>query len=280
MDSLEANPNIEGETLFEASYQRLLPEFQALPPDKTLRLNLEVTPAVSKVLGVIAGLRNYRDEISRRLIDFDLVRFDKVEDYAKALGHANTVCVTAVRREDGLRALYDEGLRLRETLHSDVRALIARGLLDAGTIKNLSGPNGHKNVAVDLQILAQVAKDNFSEIEGNCAIQRSEIEHAQKLASRILRVVGGRAQNPARAAEAVDMRNRVFTLLLRAYEDARRAIIYLRWDDGDADTIAPSLYKGRNGGRKKAIVAEPVAPNAAPDNATNATVATLGPFMQ
>jgi hypothetical protein len=34
---------------------------------------------------------------------------------------------------------------------------------------------------------------------------------------------------------------------VHAYDQTRRAVIYLRWNEGDADTIAPSLYKGRGG---------------------------------
>ncbi|WP_437293039.1 hypothetical protein [Sorangium sp. So ce426] len=34
---------------------------------------------------------------------------------------------------------------------------------------------------------------------------------------------------------------------MHAYDQTRRAIAYLRWNEGDADTIAPSLYKGRGG---------------------------------
>ncbi|WP_437591731.1 hypothetical protein [Sorangium sp. So ce1000] len=47
--------------------------------------------------------------------------------------------------------------------------------------------------------------------------------------------------------EAADKRARAFALLVHAYDQTRRAIAYLRWNEGDADSIAPSLYKGRGG---------------------------------
>jgi hypothetical protein len=34
---------------------------------------------------------------------------------------------------------------------------------------------------------------------------------------------------------------------VHAYDQTRRAVAYLRWNEGDADAIAPSLYKGRGG---------------------------------
>jgi len=46
---------------------------------------------------------------------------------------------------------------------------------------------------------------------------------------------------------AADARNRVFTLLTRRYDQVRRAVVFLRWDEGDADRIVPSLYKKHRG---------------------------------
>jgi hypothetical protein len=45
------------------------------------------------------------------------------------------------------------------------------------------------------------------------------------------------------------MRLRAYTTLLMAYDDARRAIQYLRSAMDDADDIAPGLHPGRPGRR-------------------------------
>ncbi|WP_437980893.1 hypothetical protein [Sorangium sp. So ce117] len=83
--------------------------------------------------------------------------------------------------------------------------------------------------------------------------------------------------------EAADRRARAFSLLVHAYDQTRRAVAYLRWDEEDADTIAPSLYKGRTG-RATAhsdtvaapgdeAPAAPAAPGAATPAAPNGTAA-------
>ena len=46
------------------------------------------------------------------------------------------------------------------------------------------------------------------------------------------------------AAESAEQRDRAFTLFIRCYDQIRRAILFLRWEQDDADTIAPSLYPG------------------------------------
>ncbi len=40
-----------------------------------------------------------------------------------------------------------------------------------------------------------------------------------------------------------------YTLFFNAYDDARRAIAYLRWHSNDAEKIAPSLFSGRGAAR-------------------------------
>jgi hypothetical protein len=59
---------------------------------------------------------------------------------------------------------------------------------------------------------------------------------------------------------------------LKAYDQVRRAVTFLRWNEGDADRIAPSLYSGRgnSNARKKTDATQP----AAGEPATGAPAAT------
>jgi hypothetical protein len=230
-----------------------LPEFQALMPDDIVQVNLDIASAVSTVFGLLPKLRAHRDDITDTLIGFNLEQFDRLEDYAMALSHSNTQHFIATQPPDELQEVRDEGVEVRKRLLADVNTLIGRGYLNAASIKDLKGPVGYKNIATDLQILAAVLKDNWSTIQGKCAVQPSELNRVLKLAARILRVVGLREQRPATIAAAADIRMRAFTQFIRAYDNARRAIIYLRWHECDADEIAPSLYAGRSNSRKKTV---------------------------
>ena len=288
------NDNVNAETLFEESYNRLLPEYMGLPGDDLVQVNLEVPSAVATALGVLPELNKHHDSIASQMPSHDLVQYRKIEDYAKGLSHANTLHSIASKPPDDLQTVYDEAVVVRERLLSDSNTLIARGYINAESLKNMKGPVGYKNAATDLQILASNLKDNWPTISGKCAIEMSELEHALKLAARLLRVVGLREQSPAVIAAAADIRTRAFTQFVRAYDNARRAIIYLRWHEGDADIIAPSLYAGRSNGRKKPADAtdKPVpapapttanpAPNAGtatPTEPIKANIGANGPFM-
>jgi hypothetical protein len=56
------------------------------------------------------------------------------------------------------------------------------------------------------------------------------------------------SSSEARAAATRD-RQLAATLFARTWSEIRRAVTWLRWNDGDADTLAPSLYSV-DGGRR------------------------------
>ena len=84
-------------------------------------------------------------------------------------------------------------------------------------------------------------------------------------------------------AAATEQRPRAFTLLLlRTYEEARSAIGYLRRREGDAESIAPSLWA--NKGRRKVTEAatdtpawQPAANSPTPVGTTTATLPAITP---
>lgn len=66
------------------------------------------------------------------------------------------------------------------------------------------------------------------------------------------------------AMSANERRQRAFTLFARAYDECRRAATYLRWQEGDADELVPSLYSGRNASRRGPEEPEPAIPAGPP----------------
>jgi hypothetical protein len=276
---------------FGEAFQRVLPEMQALSGEAVIPVTLDVNSAVTAAFGVMPGLSRHRDTIAKELPSFDLGRFDKLKDYTMALSYANTLHGAAIQPPDDFKAMYEEALELRETLRRDVETLIGRGLVATDALKAYTAVVGFKNVAADLQLLAVVLRGSWESIQGSCAIKSPEIEHAFDLAGRIFLAVGAREGQGARVAEAAEVRARAFTLFIRAYDDARRAVSFLHWHEGDADSVAPSLYSGRSTGRKKGEETEAVAapapattpsapPVAANEASGKARIAEVGPFAQ
>jgi hypothetical protein len=135
---------------------------------------------------------------------------------------------------------------MRDRLAADSKALAAHKLLDLTPLAQLKGGTGYKSLAQDLQILSKVMLDSWPQIQGKSATTAEDLKTANQMSTRLMRIVGVREQSPAVVAAASEARLRAFTQLIRVYEDARRAVAYLRAAEGDADTIAPSLYPGRS----------------------------------
>jgi hypothetical protein len=98
-------------------------------------------------------------------------------------------------------------------------------------------------------MLVNVFKANWPSIHGKCAVTEEELARGGKLVAWLMEVVGLREQGPAELAKSADMRVRAFTRFTRTYDAARRAVGFLRWNEGDADDIIPSLWKGRRNSR-------------------------------
>lgn len=128
--------SIDDQAEFEEAYERIEPELLALSPDEIAPINLDIASAVATVLYLWAGILKLRDTIVQSLIGFDIVRFDKLEDYAMALGYANTLHLIATQPPDELQAIYEESAAVRETLNTDTQALVRRGYIKQQVSRN------------------------------------------------------------------------------------------------------------------------------------------------
>jgi DNA-binding transcriptional MerR regulator len=263
-----ASDAVARETLPSVVVARVLPELEALRPDQVIPLNVEVTSAVATVLGRLPQLNALRAELGKLLPDFDLVRFDKLEDYALTLLNVQADYLGEVHPEDNLTELVEQGVALRKALALDVATLVERGFLDARPLGELRGRVGYVNLASDLNLLSSLMSRHWTRIEGKTATQPNELERAKELGVRILRVVGLRAHRTQSIAAAAELRDRAFTLLIEAYNAARRALKLLRWKQGDADDIAPSLHAARSPRR---AARERASVPATSDDATDST---------
>ncbi len=265
---------------FREAFESVRDELAALPAADLLPLNLDIPSAVVTALGCGPELKDHRARIVEELPRFDVRQFDKLETYALAAGQAHTQHLIASSPAEPIADLVAELTKTREVLVSDVSALAKRNLLDGTRLAELRGPNGHKNVAFDVLLLASLLRDNWSTIGGRTGVQVSELDRAEQAADRLASAVGFREQGPGVASASAETRQRAFTLFVQAYDQVRRAVSYLRWDHGDADRIVPSLYAGRGGRRRGEPETDvPTPTNGNGNGATPPVVTTPAPIQ-
>ncbi len=264
-----SNPNSPTPPVLDslAAYEQVLAELAAVDDEELIPVNLDITLIASVVLGCLPEISRHREEILAHMPKFDVATFDKLELYARAAGHAHALHLRAAQGPD-VSELVSEATALREILFIDATALARRGLIDGAVLAELRGPVGHRNLAFDLSALSSLLRENWVRLQGKTAVTPEEIGRARALYDQLITVVGLREQAPALVNEAARQRQRAFTLLVRAYDQARRALSYLHWSDEELDRIAPSLYE-RRGQKRKSTAAEPEL------NGKSATVPTL-----
>jgi len=233
------------EKLAAEAMTRVAADAAALSVDELTQVNLDLQHATSTILGVIPEVMALRERIVKELPAFDITQVDKLEDYTLALRYAHAADQTATKPPDDLAQLSEEATELRERLVADARALSLHNLIDGRKLESLKGANGISNVAQDLQMLSQVLQESWPKIQGKLASTAEDLQAASRIATRITRVVGVKEQSPAKELAAIEQRERVFRLTMRAYDEARAAIAFVRRREGDAESITPNLYTGK-----------------------------------
>jgi hypothetical protein len=210
-----------------------------------------------------------RPQIMSTMQQFDIARFDKLEAYTLAVGYANSLYLAASQPSESIEKLADEGSTLRDLLVAEATTLAQRRLIDGQRLKDLKGANGYRNLATDLFTLAAMVRDVWPSLGGKTSLVLAELDLAETLGDRLLTAVGQREQGPAVVATSAENRQRAFTLFIKAYDNVRRVLTFLRWPEDDVEEIAPSLY-GKPTRRKSSDATVPAAPAAAKPGAAPA----------
>ena len=234
------------------AYELMQARIAEVPEESLIHINLDIATVVTTAVGAMDEILALRPQVPQHLPTFDLNQFDILEHAANATLHLHSRWLFATSPAEPLPELVREATHRRELLVSAATMLVKHGLLPANALNALVGPVGHKNVAVDLNGVASLLRENWARLDGKTPLAIADLDAATRVAQRLIKAVGVKQQAPAVVAAIALERQRAFTLFLRAYDQVRRAVIYLRWNEGDADLVAPSLYSGRNVKRKNA----------------------------
>jgi hypothetical protein len=227
---------------FRDAYQTLLDEMHAISRTDLLAIDLDIPAAVTTVLSALPRIRSFRPQIVAMTLRYDVHRFDKLEAYTLAVGYANSLYLAASQTSASIDDLGNEAAQLCDLLIAEATTLSQRRLLDEKRLSELKGARELGDLAADLFTLAAMMRKVWPSIVGKTSLRIAEIDLAETLADKLLTALAQREQGPRVAAGTAEIRQRAFTLFVSAYEDTRRVVHFLRWNYGDADSIAPSLY--------------------------------------
>ncbi len=232
-----------------AALTKIEAELAALAPEQISPITIDVQAAVATVLAAAPRIHEHRAAIAAELPKMPIRWVDDLETYARAAWHAHLVETYASAGPDASKALIEEANKLREGLLIAAEALAHRNLLDADAVADVRRGSG--DMGADLSRLAALFSTSWGKVSAKTAVERHEIDRARELGPAVA-VVESIQKRPASAGG--DQNARAFSLLSRAYDQCRRAIAYLRWAEGDMESIAPSIFRkkpGRKPGKRE-----------------------------
>jgi hypothetical protein len=254
--SSPSNPNLDvliaqGAT---QAFESIRDEILAVPAKALHTINLDVPRAARQGLVVAERLAPLWPELST-MSPLDFAKARKLPICALALLHAHELAEAPDESALPLAELLKEAVPLRADLLQTAEMLAHFGLLSRERVALIRQGHGHADTAGDLQALGILLGGAWPKIKSKVAITREQVDRAIPLSAELQRAIGVRESDPDPLLERRDSRHvraQVFTLFVGAYDECRRGISHLRWHEGDAEEIVPSLYRGR-GGRKRVV---------------------------
>jgi hypothetical protein len=204
---------------------------------------LEVSATVTAVLAALPAITAQRAAIVAALPSHPIALLDELEDRALAAWHANLLAVHAQGAKTEIEPLEQEGKRLREDLLIAAEPLAHRDLLDRAKLTDIR--LGDAPMAADLVALGELYMSGWSKIAGKTPVEKKEVERATKLGAELTLALETQQQlaHLAELGDAEEVRGKALALVVEAYDACRRALAYVRWNEGDLETIAPALKK-------------------------------------
>lgn len=246
-DTFQPTPRIREA---QEAFARLEPEIEMLRSVEQPPPRVDVGRAVALVLGAHARILPHRRDMIRLCKATDIAALDRLRMIALAAWHAHLQVDVVREATRDLPALLDEARPLREELLRAAELLAFYGVFDPERTGAIRAGSGNIDTAEDLVQLATLFEEAWTEIEGRAPVTREMIERAGVLGVEILETIGIERGAPRGQRDVVQMRNAAFALLVDNYDVVRRAVTYLRWTEGDADALAPSLFTARRRPRR------------------------------
>lgn len=249
------------------AFAEVEPLLAALAPADILQINVDIPRAVSIAVGAVPHIAKLRTEAAK-LPGFDISNIDRLGTYALAAWYSHLLALP-VSSESAVNALLEEARPLREDMLEAAELLAKKKFFDKEVVKAIRAGLGNIDMANDLVALSALFTAGWARVEHKSPVEWAEVERAALLGPQILVALGERDQPGVRVAESSDpneRRKRAFTLFYKAYDQSQRAVSYLRWNEDDADQIAPTLFTGR-----------PRRSSSAEENATDSPAAPAEP---
>lgn len=222
-------------------------EIQAVPARELLPINLDLARAAGRGSAAAKRIAPLLPELEK-LHGLDFRQVEWLGIYALALLHAHDLAIEGGTEVLGLAALLQEAGPLREDLLRSAELLAHFGVVTSERVAAIRSGHGHADTASDLIALGRLFDEIWDRVEERTLVTWAMVERATVLGAQLNTALAMRELAGSPLVPPTDRRHlqaQAFTLFARAYDEARRGVTFLRWREGDAHLLMPSLYPHR-----------------------------------
>ena len=235
---------IDEKVAVAAALVRQQARIEAVPQNQVRSINLDITSLVGVVLGAVQRSAPYVARLTA-LPEYEIDLVNQLEDLTRALMHAHVLYGGSTVVAGPILAHAERASDLREQFWLDAQVMLRRKAIHPSALDDIKGGKGYRNMSHELLTLAAVIRKAWPQMQGKTSITEEELDEADSIGMLILQEFSDRDNAEAQTAEAALLRSRTYTLVLRAYDELRRGLAFLRHTEGDLETIAPSPYSGK-----------------------------------
>ncbi|HEU4409176.1 MAG TPA: hypothetical protein VFS43_28215 [Polyangiaceae bacterium] len=234
-----------------AAYVRIEDAIDAMTDKEVGVVRQYITLAVAIVFGALPNIGAYLPAMRKATPELDFDELDRLPDYVQALYYLHLMTMSPEEAAADLSVLLAEAGPLRGRLLSAAEMMVTFGHFSAERVANIRSGTGHIDTAEDLGSLVRLFREAGPELTAKTPVSEAMLERAGELSFQIVAALGRRKVGSDGSAPSRLVRDkaRVFRLVARTYDQARRGLSFLRWKEGDVDSLAPSIFAGRRRSR-------------------------------
>lgn len=223
------------------AFAELHDEIAAVRDDLIVPISVDIANAHQIALAAADRVDELMPQIAM-LPTLDIVRIRKLRLYAAACQHAHLLATAPVDQDPRLPKALAEAVKLRDDLLATAKLLVRFGEVTEDRVATIRTGPGHVELASAIEQLGVLFEEVWDRVESRIPVTAEMVERAPVLALEIHALLGAKKVRPLERNEAQRMRQRAFTLLIKAYEECQSAVEFIRRHEEDAVTFTPSLF--------------------------------------
>lgn len=247
MSDVTAVPPVQSVTAGELpevmrAFQVTRAERDAIDDDDLVHMNVDPGLSAMMLLGALPGVAALSGELDAEFKTYRPDMLDKAKLYALSAIYAHSIHRFADTQAPVTPARIELATKRRSQYIAVYRMAAELGLVSAEPLDDLSNPNGHRNVPIDLLGIAHLIMQNWPALEGKIPLTQADVLAAFNEATELAEDLGLRGRTAKETEVTLLDKKRSFTLMCRHWEDLRGRVGWVRRKHGDADEIAPSFH--------------------------------------